>query len=180
MISWVVNWAECYRVDRAELRCFRYCRLIFGLGWLLGSTIQNATEFCLIRSADFRIFLLGIFFWRNHPHSLTGPLDRRRVVAPSKTCGHLRSSNPGVVDVKPSVFFYLLHPRSADRLPFWSVVWFATCSSVHAVHGQALCRVGWRCFRLVGARGQRLQSHPTNPDYQFGWWPRRSWQSETM
>jgi len=25
-------------------------------------------------------------------HSLTGPLDRRRVVAPSKTCGHARSS----------------------------------------------------------------------------------------
>ena len=57
---------------------------------------------------------LGIdkLFFSTTVASFTGPLDRRRLVAPSsKTCGH--GDSPGSVGVKPSVFLDLPHPCSA-------------------------------------------------------------------
>jgi len=66
--------------------------------------------------------------------SVSGTLDRPRVVAPSKTCGHVRSDPPGVVGVEPSVVLYLLHPRSAGSsslaLGLRPDVRFTACASV--------------------------------------------------
>ena len=71
-----------------------------------GQNLRLSTELMLCSSAVDLLYYL---------HSLTGTLDRPRVIAPSKICGHVRSSRRRF-GVEPSVVLDLLHPRSACRV----------------------------------------------------------------
>ena len=66
--------------------------------------------------------------------AVSGTRDRPRVVAPSKTCGHVHP--PSVVGGEPSVVLDLLHLRSAGSsslaLPLRPDVRFTACASVHS------------------------------------------------
>ena len=72
--------------------------------------------------------MLQILTAEKFTYSLTGTLDRPWVVAPSKICGHVRSSRH-----ETSVILDLLHPRSAGSsrlaLPLWPDVKFTACTS---------------------------------------------------
>ena len=88
--------------------------------------------------------------------SVSGTLDRPRVVAPSKTCGVC--DPPGVVGVEPSVVIDLLHPRSAGSsslaLPLRSDVRFTACASVHTPQ-PGVVRSGLVSLPVVAARDQK-------------------------
>jgi len=78
--------------------------------------------------------MIDVTYTHSLTHSLTGTLDRPRVVAPSKTCGDaVMCDPPGVVGVEPSVVLDLLLPRSVTlALPLRPDVRFTACTSVHS------------------------------------------------
>ena len=113
--------------------------------------------------------------------SVSGTLDGPRVIAPSKTCGHLRSSRRR---------WRWAQCRARSAAPTFGRVVLAGASTpawcpVYRLHSCAQPGVVWNglvSLPVVAARDQKWRvasdkSGLLNLLRQFGWWLRRSWQN---